>query len=165
MSGTVVIAAREFRSFFLLPSGYVVGALFLLANGIVFLSGVFLPGQPATLRGVFSFDVIVLLFLCPAITMRAICEERRQGTWELLAASPSGAGAFILRQVHRLDGLPRRAARTDSGARGHARAVRPSRPRRAGGRLPSGCCWSVGSISPAAFSHRPSPHPRRSPIS
>jgi|TARA_B100001059_G_scaffold223218_1_gene247980 ABC-2 type transport system permease protein len=95
MSGTVVIAAREFRSFFLLPSGYVVGALFLLANGIVFLSGVFLPGQPATLRGVFSFDVIVLLFLCPAITMRAICEERRQGTWELLAASPSGAGAFI----------------------------------------------------------------------
>lgn len=95
MSFTGVIAAREFRSFFLLPSGYVVGSLFLLANGIVFLSGVFLPGQPATLRGVFSFDVIILLFLCPAITMRAICEERRQGTWELLAASPAGTGAFV----------------------------------------------------------------------
>ena len=96
MSRIGVIAAREFRSFFLLPSGYVVGALFLLANGIVFLSNIFLPGQPATLRGVFAFDVIVLLFLCPAVTMRAICEERRQGTWELLAASPAGSGSFIL---------------------------------------------------------------------
>ncbi len=95
MSRIGAITAREFRSFFLLPSGYLVGALFLLANGIVFLSNIFLPGQPATLRGVFAFDVIVLLFLCPAVTMRAVCEERRQGTWELLAASPAGSGSFI----------------------------------------------------------------------
>ena len=96
MSNITVIAVRELRSYFLLPSGYVVGALFLLTNGLVFLSGVFLPGQPATLRAVFGFNVVVLLFLCPAITMRSVCEERRLGTYELLAASPAGTTAFVL---------------------------------------------------------------------
>ena len=96
MRTTLAIARREYRSFFLVPSGYLVGALFLLANGIIFLTTVFLPGQPATLRAVFGFDVMVLLLLCPAVTMRSICEERRLGTFELLAASPAGSSSLVV---------------------------------------------------------------------
>ncbi|MCH2146179.1 MAG: ABC transporter permease [Phycisphaerales bacterium] len=67
-----------------------------MANGIIFLTTVFLPGQPATLRAVFGFDVMVLLLLCPAVTMRSICEERRLGTFELLAASPAGSSSLVV---------------------------------------------------------------------
>ncbi len=90
------IAGRDFRSFFLFPSGYVVIALFLLGNSIVFMGDVFVQGQPATMRSIFDFDVVLLLFLCPAVTMRSVCEERRLGTLELIAASPASTTSFIV---------------------------------------------------------------------
>ena len=90
------IAGRDFRAFFLFPSGYVVIALFLLGNSIVFMGDVFIQGQPTTMRSIFDFDVLLLLFLCPAVTMRSVCEERRLGTLELITASPASTAAFIL---------------------------------------------------------------------
>ena len=96
MSTCLAIAQRDYRAFFLVPSGYLVSALFLLANGVVFFTAVFQPGQPSSLRAVFGFDAVILLLLCPAVTMRSICEERRIGTFELLSASPANASSLIL---------------------------------------------------------------------
>lgn len=95
MSGMFTIAKRDFRSLFYSPSGYVVSSLFALISGIVFIRQVFLPGQPASLSNLLDFDALLLLFICPALTMRSICEERRQGTWELLVAAPPGMWAIV----------------------------------------------------------------------
>ncbi|MDG2424799.1 MAG: ABC transporter permease [Phycisphaerales bacterium] len=96
MNGVLTIANRDFRSLFLSPAGYIVAALFILISGIVFTREIFLPGQPASMSSLFDFDAVLLLFICPALTMRSICEERKQGTWELLVASPPGMGSIVL---------------------------------------------------------------------
>jgi len=95
MTGVLTIANRDFRALFLSPAGYIVAALFALISGIVFTRQVFLPGQPATMSTLLDFDAVLLLFICPALTMRSICEERKQGTWELLVASPPGMGSIV----------------------------------------------------------------------
>jgi ABC-2 type transport system permease protein len=96
MRGVLTIASRDLRSIFLSPSGYVVAALFLLVSGIIFVRQVLVSGQPASLQVMLDFDSLLLLFVCPALTMRSICEERRQGTWELLVAAPPGMASIVL---------------------------------------------------------------------
>ncbi|MBG84150.1 MAG: hypothetical protein CMJ40_06330 [Phycisphaerae bacterium] len=95
MSGIYTIAQRDFKALFYSPAGYVVASLFALISGIVFMRQVFLSGQPATLSNLLDFDALLLLFICPALTMRSICEERRQGTWELLVASPPSMWGIV----------------------------------------------------------------------
>jgi ABC-2 type transport system permease protein len=50
--------------------------------------GVFQSGRPASLRFVLEFDAVFMMLAAPAVTMAAISEERRRGTWELLCAGP-----------------------------------------------------------------------------
>ena len=95
MSPLLAIAARDFRAHFLAPTGYLVTALFLLATAIVFMVRVLEPGGAANLRPVFDFATWVLLFLCPAITMHVIAEERRIGTWELLTSTPVSTAQVV----------------------------------------------------------------------
>jgi hypothetical protein len=73
------------------PTGAIVASLFALSCGIVFIAQVLNPGNIASMRPVFEFSAWLILFLCPAITMRLIAEERRVGTWELLLSSPSSS--------------------------------------------------------------------------
>ena len=96
MSRSLAIAGRELRAYFLSPTGYVVAALFLLLLGIVFIVRAFDQGQPASLRPVFDIGAWVLLFICPAISMRAISEERRLGTFEALMTCPVSETEVIL---------------------------------------------------------------------
>ena len=96
MSRSLTIAGRELRAYFLSPTGYVVAALFLLLLGIVFIVRAFDQGQPASLRPVFDIGAWVLLFICPAISMRAISEERRLGTFEALMTCPVSETEVIL---------------------------------------------------------------------
>jgi ABC-2 type transport system permease protein len=91
----IALAARELRSYFLSPVGYIIIALFALLMGLIFVFFTFEPGQPATIRAVFSWGTWVLLFVCPAISMRAISEERRQGTYETLITSPISESELI----------------------------------------------------------------------
>ena len=39
--------------------------------------------------------MVVLVFLLPAVTMKLISEEKRSGTFELLAISPIGVGSIV----------------------------------------------------------------------
>jgi ABC-2 type transport system permease protein len=94
------IVSRELRSCFLSPVGYVVAALFALMTGIIFIAQTFDQGQPATLRPVFQWGTWMLLFVGPAISMRAIAEEKRLGTYEMLFSCPVSerqiiAGKFL----------------------------------------------------------------------
>ncbi len=82
------IARRDLRAFFAQPVGWLVVALFLLVSGVVFSLQVYVPAQPATLRAFFSSAVWMFSFIIPAITMRSLASEFRQGTIETLLTSP-----------------------------------------------------------------------------
>jgi ABC-2 type transport system permease protein len=100
MNGALALAKREYRSFFASPIAYVVvGCFLLVAGGIFFFINLFLSGQ-ASMRGFFGLAPLLFVFLVPAITMRAVAEERKTGSLELLLTFPMDdwqvtAGKFL----------------------------------------------------------------------
>jgi len=94
------ILLKELKTFFSTAIGYIVIALFLLATGLVLW--VF-PGQSniidsgyASLDALFRLAPWLYLFLCPAVTMRMIAEERQTGTIELLITKPLSKWSIII---------------------------------------------------------------------
>lgn len=96
MRGVLCIVSRELRASFLSPVGYIVAALFALFTGLVFISRAFDQGQPAGMRLVFEWGTWLLLLVCPAISMRAIAEEKRLGTYEMLMSCPVSERGVIV---------------------------------------------------------------------
>lgn len=105
MSNALVIARKEFRSYFTSPIGYVVVGFFaliygfffyaILANYVAQSAGMaFGGGRPPMnvndqlISPTFSNVAVILLFVLPLITMRTYAEENRQGTMELLLTAP-----------------------------------------------------------------------------
>jgi len=99
VSDTLVILKREFRSYFLSPIAYVVGALFLGIGGWLFFEGLFFDtGQAAEAKMESYFGLLPLFFmvLVPALSMRLWAEERKLGTLELLMTFPVKTMHLIL---------------------------------------------------------------------
>jgi ABC-2 type transport system permease protein len=94
-AGALAVASREVRSMLGTPLGWSVLAAFALLSGSVFALAVLHSGAPATLRGSVIAMGWGMLALAPALTMRMVAEERRQGTWPALLAAPAGASAAI----------------------------------------------------------------------
>lgn len=90
MHTTLVIAGREVAGFFNSLIAYVVLAVFLTFNGLFFwvFEGNVLESGLAQLDTLFFFTPWLFLLLVPALTMRALAEEFRMGTYELLLAKP-----------------------------------------------------------------------------
>ena len=83
---------KEIRSFFSNAAGYIVVGIFLIMNGLFLW---IIPGEfnipengYANVDGLFYLAPWFFMFLCPAITMRFIAEEKHAGTWELLLTKP-----------------------------------------------------------------------------
>lgn len=96
----VAIIRKEVTSFFASPIGYLVIALFLVINGLFLwvFSGeynVFDAGF-ADLSPFFQLAPWVLLFLIPAVSMRAFSDEKKMGTLELLLTKPISLRNIIL---------------------------------------------------------------------
>ncbi len=87
LSATRAIALREFASYFRVPLGWVVIALFTLLSGVLFAITLE-PGAPASLRAFFGLATWTMLFVAPAVSMRLLSEEARAGTLEILTTSP-----------------------------------------------------------------------------
>lgn len=93
------ILRKEVSTFFNSPIAYLVIGIFLLLNGLflwvfngefnIFSSGV------ASLQNFFILAPWVLIFLVPAITMRSISDEKKQGTLELLLSKPISDAQII----------------------------------------------------------------------
>lgn len=96
MTRTMAIAKRELRSTLFTPGGAIITALFMLLAGGLFVLFGFDQGKPASMRTVFELGLWLLVFVCPAISMRAITEEKRQGTYEMLMTSPVSEAQVIL---------------------------------------------------------------------
>lgn len=89
------IFKRELRAYFDSPVAYVVITAFLLVTGWFFTTNFFVVAQ-ADLRVIFSIIPFIFLFFTPAITMRLISEEKRNGTMELLVTMPISDAAIII---------------------------------------------------------------------
>jgi len=105
MSNILAVANKELRSYFASPIAYIVIGLFALLFGYFYITLVqyFVRqsmqmtqfGGPSAMnvnqmmiRPLMQNVSILLLFLMPAVTMRAYAEEKRSGTIELLLTSP-----------------------------------------------------------------------------
>ncbi|HKY34334.1 MAG TPA: ABC transporter permease subunit [Polyangiaceae bacterium] len=99
MSPMLIIAKREFRSYFDSPLAYVVICLSFLVLGAFFflVSGGFWQVDRATVSRLFELSPYGLAFLVvPVITMRLISEEKRSGTLEMLITLPVKDSDVIL---------------------------------------------------------------------
>jgi len=82
---------RELFSLLNSLMAYITIGVFLLAMGLllwVFPESSILDYGYAELNGFFSLAPFLFMFLIPAITMRSFAEERREGTYVLLATRP-----------------------------------------------------------------------------
>ncbi|MBI3291592.1 MAG: ABC transporter permease [Elusimicrobia bacterium] len=87
MTNIRLLVAKEFRAAFNGPTAYILLVVFLLMTGWFFASPLFIVKQ-ASLNELVGVLPILFVFLIPAITMRAIAEELKSGTIELLATLP-----------------------------------------------------------------------------
>jgi len=95
----IPIFKKEIRTFFGSLTGVMAIIVFLLLMGLllfVFPDTSILAFGYATLDNFFSLAPFVLLLLIPAITMRSLADEFRQGTWEILATRPLSAANIVV---------------------------------------------------------------------
>lgn len=93
------IFIKEVNSFLNSLIGYIVVGVFLTGVGLLtwlFPETNVLDYGYADLETLFSLGPFVLMFLIPAITMRTLAEERKQGTLELLLTRPLTDWQIIL---------------------------------------------------------------------
>jgi ABC-2 type transport system permease protein len=111
MSTIFTIACREFKSLFLSPMAWTILAILQFIMAFLFLSQVetFTMLQPklASIEGapgltdiiitpLFGNAAIILMLVTPLLTMRLICEERRNKTLVLLLSAPISNNAIIV---------------------------------------------------------------------
>jgi ABC-2 type transport system permease protein len=103
MNMPLVIAKREFKTLFLSPVAWTILAILQFIMAFLFLKQVetFIMIQPQlatmdnapsltdiTVIPLFGIAAIILLLVTPLLTMRLICEERRNKTLSLLLSAP-----------------------------------------------------------------------------
>jgi ABC-2 type transport system permease protein len=97
LAGIGALAHRELLSLFVTPVAYVVGTLFLLLQGWNFALLLRVLNDPLAapgpvmqfyFGGSFFIFWLPVLFLCAALSMRLVAEERKQGTLEALMTAP-----------------------------------------------------------------------------
>ncbi len=89
------IIKKEFKSYFYSPVGYVFIGLFLIMFSIFFYVDVF-KYQSTNFEYIFYSGATILTFITPVLTMRAIAEERKSGTEQLLLTSPLSITKVVL---------------------------------------------------------------------
>ena len=87
MSAVWTIARRELKALFDLPTAYILLVVFVAANDFLFFRQALLYGV-ASLRPMLDLLPWLLLFLVPAVTMRALAEDTRSGVIEVVLAQP-----------------------------------------------------------------------------
>ena len=89
------VIKKELKSYFFSPIGYIFIGLFLLMFSIFFYTDVFMY-QSVNFEYIFYSGSTILTFIVPVLTMRAIAEERKSGTEQLLLTSPVSLTKVVL---------------------------------------------------------------------
>ena len=92
---------RELESLFFSPIAYIVLTIFLVLNGVAFITSLQLSGGVvsstiALFLGDGPFFWISLMIVPALVTMRLVAEERRSGTLEVLLTAPVHDGEVIV---------------------------------------------------------------------
>lgn len=82
-----LLIKKELRHIFYSPLAYLASAIFLLLTGWFFSNSLMIV-QESELRGMLDIMPLLLMFFLPAITMRAVAEEKKTGTLQLLLTMP-----------------------------------------------------------------------------
>ncbi|HZI21878.1 MAG TPA: Gldg family protein [Gemmatimonadales bacterium] len=82
-----IIARRELKALFDQPTAYILLVVFTGINAFLFFREIELYNV-SSLRPMLDFLPWLLLFLVPAVTMRAVAEDTRAGTLEVVLAQP-----------------------------------------------------------------------------
>lgn len=83
----IAVFKREIKGYFTSPVGYIFLGIFVFLSSLFFYI-VNIAGQTSDLGGLFGQLLFFCLFLIPVLTMRLLCEEKRQKTDQLLLTSP-----------------------------------------------------------------------------
>jgi ABC-2 type transport system permease protein len=98
----LTLARREVSSHFLSWTGYVIIAAVLFLVGVSFanlLTNLNAEATPAPVTELFYqtyYFWLILLLVCPIITMRSFAQEKATGTFETLMTAPVGEGQVVL---------------------------------------------------------------------
>ncbi len=95
----LTILNKEITSFFSSLVAYIAIGVFLIAMGLllwVFPDSSILEYGYAGLDSLFNIAPYIFMFLIPAVTMHSLAEEKKEGTFELLATSPLTDWQIIL---------------------------------------------------------------------
>jgi len=87
----LAVFVKEFSGFFSSLVAYIAIGVFLAMTGLflwVFPESAILENGYATLDSLFGIVPYLFMFFIPAITMRSLAEEKKDGTFELLATRP-----------------------------------------------------------------------------
>jgi ABC-2 type transport system permease protein len=91
---------KELKSFLSSVIGYVFIVIFLITSGlfhwVISYNTNLLEGTEADLIPFFNLSPLIFLILIPAITMKSIAEERKNGTIELLFTKPISDLSILL---------------------------------------------------------------------
>ncbi|MBI3982324.1 MAG: Gldg family protein [Gemmatimonadetes bacterium] len=87
MKAVWTIARREIKVLFDHPTGYILLIVFVGINDFLFFRQAYLLNA-ATLRPMMDLLPWMFLFFVPAVTMRAVAEDTRTGTLEVVLAQP-----------------------------------------------------------------------------
>jgi ABC-2 type transport system permease protein len=94
------VLLKELRYYFSSLTAYVVIGIFLIATGLFLwvIPGTYniIDSGYANVDGLFILAPWLFLFLCPAITMKSIAEEKQSGTWELLISRPISISNIVV---------------------------------------------------------------------
>jgi len=114
MNAILAIARRELDSYFTSPLGWIALCGFVFITGFFFtffllqfnqyaVSAAFDPYgsealdiNEALLPMLFGNWAVVLMLMCPAVSMRIFSDDVRQKSFELLLSSPVGSGAIVM---------------------------------------------------------------------
>lgn len=91
MRNLVALARRELGVYFVSPMAYVIltGLLFVTGLNFYYEVKAFADNRiPISYLGTLSVIVVLVILVCPLVTMRLIAEEKNRGTIELLMTSP-----------------------------------------------------------------------------
>lgn len=90
----IAVLKREFKSYFINPTGYILLALYFLFTGL-FFSNIYRYGYADGTYVILS-SVVLLLVVVPLLTMKLISEDRRQKVDQALFTAPVSLTKIVL---------------------------------------------------------------------